>query len=261
MGPYTPKPDRDIALRLRSADGHSVQIVVLSPVDSLALWKERWQGRERIFLARAGLLVDGDALRLTSDNSDPLMVSVFPAPPSIAHRGTTLTAQRDGMFQRFTLPPPTLATAVPHWEKISEPGPAREIKNGPIRQAVPQAPNDAEFAAAAVWRIKLPATLDLTRDPILRFHYRGDVARVMLNGRLIADDFYNGNFFDLGVRRFAPESSGGELRIAILPLRKDAPIFLAKSAVPDFGAQPSIATLERVELVQSQTATVVSAIR
>lgn len=39
------------------------------------------------------------------------------------------------------------------------------------------APDDADFKEAAVWRVKLPDDLDLKRDPILHFHYVGDVAR------------------------------------------------------------------------------------
>ena len=43
-----------------------VQIVLLNNADSLALWKGDWQGGERVFLTGAGLLLDGDNLRLTS---------------------------------------------------------------------------------------------------------------------------------------------------------------------------------------------------
>ena len=97
---------------------------------------------------------------------------------------------------------------------------------------------------------KFPEGIDLGTDPILRLHYVGDVARVTLNGKLITDDFYNGNVLDVGLRRHAPDIlDRRSCAIAILPLRKDAPIYLAKEAQPDFGQQQSVVSLNSVEII------------
>jgi hypothetical protein len=40
-----------------------------------------------------------------------------------------------------------------------------------------------------------------------------------------------------------------ELRVAILPLRKDAPIYMANEARPDFGEKRSVVALNSVEVV------------
>jgi hypothetical protein len=90
----------------------------------------------------------------------------------------------------------------------------------------------------------------------------GDVARVTLNGELLTDDFYNGNVLEVGLRRHAPEVLAGDLRIAILPLRRDAvtgdkrKIFMAPSAIPEFDGEASVARLEGVELVSRYSVTV-----
>jgi hypothetical protein len=42
---------------------------------------------------------------------------------------------------------------------------------------------------------------------------------VTLNGKLLTDDFYNGNVFEAGLRRYAPEILTGDLRVEILSLR------------------------------------------
>ena len=70
-----------------------------------------------------------------------------------------------------------------------------------------------------------------------------------LNGRLIDDNFYNGRAFDIGVNRYLPDISTGDLRLEILPLRKDAPIYLPDKAKPDFGAGESLVQLQSVEIV------------
>jgi hypothetical protein len=155
----------------------------------------------------------------------------------------------DGIFQRFTPPMPKMVKLKADFKEIQAAGPPREIPLGKIAQPVAAAPLDSDFDQAAVWRIKLPAGLDLDNDPILRFHYIGDVARVMLNGKLITDDFYNGNPFEIGLRRHAPEILNGDLRIAILPLRKDAPIYMSEKARPNFGKTDSVVDLQGVEII------------
>jgi len=135
------------------------------------------------------------------------------------------------------------------FKSLQAAGPPREIPIGKIEQPVATAPLDSDFEKAANWRVKIPEGVDLGTDPILRVHYFGDVARVMLNGKFVTDDFFNGNAFDVGLRRHAPEILTGDLRIEILPLRKDAPIYLAREVRPDFGNQQSVVSLNSVEII------------
>ncbi len=236
------------ALQIQGVKG-TLRIVLLSDAQSLAFWKEDWQGRQRVFLTRAGLVCDGDDLQLTSTNRADLNVAVYPAPTLIKLNGKKLQGQNEGVFERFTPPAPASVAFEAALEKMQSAGPAREILPGKISQPVAAEPGDADFDKAAVWRVKLPADIDLNTDPILRLHYVGDVARVTLNGRLLNDNFYNGRPFDLGLRRYAPGIVTGDLRVEILPLRKDAPIYLAREAQPDFSKQQSILSLNGVEII------------
>jgi hypothetical protein len=242
-------PGNGAALKWRAADGHKVQIVVLDEASSLALWKETWQGRERVFLTRAGLVVEGNELRLTSTNRSDLSAGVYPAPAAVECSGHTLKSKPDGIFERFTPGTPGRMEMEARLERIQAAGPPREIPQGKIDRPVAAAPLEADFEKAAIWRIVLPAKLDWRADPILRLQYAGDVARVTLNGKLLADDFYNGNVFEIGLRRYGPEILKGDLRLAILPLRKEAPIYMAGEARPDFGKAESVATVQRMEIV------------
>ncbi|MGH7989796.1 MAG: beta-galactosidase, partial [Limisphaerales bacterium] len=238
-----------VAARIRLADGSSVQIVVLDQKNSLALWKGNLQGRERIFLTQSGLVLDGDNLRLTSTVRSNLNVAIYPAPASLICNNSNLASKTDGVFQRFTPAAPRAFKFKATVTLLQAAGPAREIPFGKIKQPVAVAPVDSDFEKAAVWRIKLPADINLGDDPILRLHYVGDVARVILNGKLVTDDFYNGNAFDIGLRRHAPDILNGDLRLAILPLRKDAPIYMAEKARPCFGKADSVVALQRIEIV------------
>ena len=121
---------------------------------------------------------------------------------------------------------------------------------GKSQKPVAAAPGDADFANAAVWRVKLPAAV-LEHDDLLRFSYTGDVARISIGGKFITDDFYNGQPLEIGVRRHAAalKAAGGEITIAILPLQKNAPIYLPDSAKPNFGSTDSMVELKGVSIV------------
>jgi beta-galactosidase len=131
---------------------------------------------------------------------------------------------------------------------VQHAGPAREIHLG--TQKVAEAPSDEDFEAAAVWRLRLPQKATLTADALLRVIYKGDVARFYLNGTLLTDNFYNGHPFHLGLQRYAPEIYQGELLLKILPLRKDAPLYLSEDAQPDFGDLDSLVKLSSVEIIE-----------
>jgi hypothetical protein len=162
---------------------------------------------------------------------------------------------RDGVFTRFELPRPHPVVATASFVELQPAGPPREIHPSRTSHPVAEQPEDADFAQAAIWRIALPPDLDLSADPVLRLHYVGDVARLTLDGRLLTDDFYNGNVWEIGLRRHAPGILKGDLRIVILPLRKDAvtgparKIYLADGQIPDFGDAASIVQLKAVDIV------------
>jgi hypothetical protein len=146
--------------------------------------------------------------------------------------------------------PDTAAPIPVTTELVRAAGPAREIPLGKGAAPVAAAPTDADFSTAAVWRIKLPANLDLAANPLLRLHYVGDVARVYLGGKLLTDDFYHGTPLELGLRRHAAALKNSGFTIAILPLRADAPVYFSSPAArPDFAGRPAVAELRSAEIV------------
>ena len=146
-------------------------------------------------------------------------------------------------------PEPThrVTTLVVKPELLRPAGPLRPILLGKTAHPVAAAPVEADFANAALWRVRLPAGLGA--NSILRLHYVGDVARVMIGGHVVMDDFYNGAPLEIGLQRHAAALVNGELTIAILPLQKGAPVyFSSRTAIPDFGPLAAIANLKQVEL-------------
>ena len=242
------KPGTGAAVSLRAPGGDRVHVILLDEEQSLACWKGTLLGRERIFLTKAGLVLDGAQVRLCAADADDLSVAILPAPASLTLNGVKLTPRRDGLFRRFNAPRLRVAAVKATVEQVRAAGPAREVTKG--KRGVAEAPSDADFDGAAVWRVRLPPGTDERRDLLLRFTYVGDAARVYLDGKLLTDDFFNGNAFEVGLRRYAPDVYLKELLLKVLPLRKGAPIYLPDEAWPDFGAAESAVGLDRVDVIE-----------
>ncbi|MBQ3876804.1 MAG: beta-galactosidase [Prevotella sp.] len=112
------------------------------------------------------------------------------------------------------------------FEKVKEPGPLRTIVKG--RAKVAEAPSEADWQQAAVYRIVLPSAIDQGQQSLLTINYRGDCARLYADGKLIADNFYYGRPFLYGLWRLPSPCS--ELELRILPLQPEAPIYLPREA-------------------------------
>ena len=100
----------------------------------------------------------------------------------------------------------------------------RTVRKGPAKVA--EAPCEADWEQAAVYRIQLPSAE--ANSSLLRIDYRGDVARLYCNGQLIDDNFYYGRPFLYGLWRLPNDCKTLELRV--LPLQPNAPIYLPREA-------------------------------
>ncbi len=112
----------------------------------------------------------------------------------------------------------------PAINKIKEAGAPRKITIGVNKVA--EAPVDSDFETAAVYEISgLP---EQRSNVMLTINYRGDVARLYCDGKLIADNFYNGRPMLLGLWRL-PENAQ-KLELKILPLQADMPAYFPEEA-------------------------------
>ena len=117
--------------------------------------------------------------------------------------------------------------------RIREASALRAITIG--AKKVAEAPTDADFEAAAAYRIDLPAD-STARHALLRIRYRGDVARLYAitgegeteKAHFIDDNFYNGLPFLYGLWRLPADCRRLELRI--LPLQHNMPVYFPREA-------------------------------
>ena len=132
--------------------------------------------------------------------------------------------------------------------KLRAAGPLRTIKKGKAKVA--EAPTEADWEQAAVYRINLSAQpmvnvqWSMFNGQLMSISYRGDCARLYalvpnadgnMSRRLVADNFYYGRPFLYGLWRL-PEGCTS-LELHILPLQPDAPIYLPREADKQAGEE------------------------
>ena len=119
---------------------------------------------------------------------------------------------------------PDIAIKAPIINKVKEAGALRPITMGVNKAA--EEPLDEDFEHAAVYTIDLPEVS--VEGRLLNIDYRGDVARLYVNGQLIDDNFYYGRPFQYALWRLPKGCRQLELRI--LPLQKDMPVYFPREA-------------------------------
>ena len=99
------------------------------------------------------------------------------------------------------------------------------------------------------WKINF---CDLPKGALLRIKYTGDIAELYLDGKLIYDNFYNGEVFEVSLDRYAEELKGQSLTLSISPLPESKKVYL------DVPRPPVEPVLELIELVSPGRADVPS---
>jgi hypothetical protein len=155
--------------------------------------------------------------------------------------GAAVSAAADGVFTRYAVEADTDAdadagdTSVPV-TLVRPAGPAPDTATGVLDRA--SAPADKHFdTVAAEYRVDVPD--DLPPGTILRLHWSGDVGRAYVGDTLVADQYFSGRAWDIGVDRLPTDGLRAEgLRLRVLPLHPDAPVYVPREAA---GAAESVA--------------------
>lgn len=222
---YTLKPDKPTSISTKEG---RLELVLLSPEKARTAFVI--DGKMH-FAQRGGILYKGDngaIVEETWTKSDKVKIDF------------TQTKQTDGI---------------------------REVKMG--TQKVAAMPANEDFSKAAVWSLKFSAergpsiktdklmTMDLQPSPLdipdnffLKISYRGDVARVYADGKLVEDNFWNGK--PMLVR--LSDLVGKKVELRILPLGKNYPIYLQKEQKAELDAAEGdyLLSLDGIEVIERQ---------
>jgi hypothetical protein len=239
------EPGKNALLDVTGQSGAQARILLLTETLAEEFWQVPTESRETVLLSAADIFVDIDGIHLRSIVPSRLTASVF-APDSEQNSPQGLWKEKTWQVE------PRKVDYV--WSNNRDAGTRPAIRMAPRAEwrdrAVPQAPEEADFASAAAWTIVVkPQSMEGLSDIYLRIRYAGDIARLSLDGRVLDDDFYNGRCWEIGLNRFLPEAFGKKLDVSVLPLPQKAPIYLDARAWKLMNTDGQTARITDVELL------------
>ena len=221
----------DTTLSLNFKDKSPTRILVLSQQHAEDAWKLRIKGEERLLITQQQFFASDTQVTLQSDEDPAIQFtltpssSIWPAPDSSINTQQNLDGTTTVRAHLPAVHPALKLT------QIKQPGLAPPVKIGPPPswrpQGVPQAPPEDTFAtAAAAWKLSLSeAPLSGLSNLYLCIDYTGDIAHLSDGRHLLVDNFFNGEPWKIGLKRFIDRNQTGDLLLQVLPLRGDSPVF------------------------------------
>jgi hypothetical protein len=243
----------DQPITVRTANGATVRLLLLLPEVADQTWKVSLGGKPRLLETPADVFADNDSVTLRQLGEPAFPFTLYP--PMALLRSTAMLRQDGQGSYAATLPSFKVSVAT---ASVKPAGIAPPVALGPALSwrpvGVAQAPPDATWAAAAArWSLDVkPAHMPSPGDAsgvsnlFLRVAYAGDAARLESNGKLLDDDFFNGEPWLLGLARYSHGVQLPPLQLEILPMRSDAPVYLPPAGTNQLTGREQTAELNGI---------------
>jgi hypothetical protein len=217
------------AIEVTDVTGEKVTILLLSQEEAQNTALFHVAGADHLMCSDSSLFFDGQQLHLQSTSSANQEVEIL---PELALSGSPGLGA--GLWTRhlFSQPEKHPSLTVRQTQSAT---PRAAMAMGPIidwrKTAVPVVPPDTAFQRAAKWEIQWtnPDVSGLS-EALLQIEYTGDIGRLESDGTLLDDNFYKGVPWQIGLRRFGPETLNHPLTLELLPMPAVAPIYLDQHA-------------------------------
>ncbi len=239
------QPGKQAELQVTGKNGRKARILLLSQDQAEQFWRVPFGGQDTALLSPADVFAGDDGVHLLSVDTSRIHASLF-LPNGQKDSAHSLWREQAGAVE-----PRKIEF---QWSSIRDAAPRPLVRMDPHvagrDRPMPLAPDAADFAGAAAWNLQIPPqSMTGLNDIYLRICYAGDVARLSLDGRLLDDDFYNGRTWEIGLKRFLPQSFGRKLEVDVLPSPPRAPIYLDARAWTKMNPEGQTAKVLGVELL------------
>ena len=253
------KPGAESFIDVEARDGKKTRLIVLTQQEAENAWKVRLGNsmREHLLISAQDFFADlesrAERIHLRSRGSSKFGFSITPPISETPQANLPVTrTESSDRIARFIAEAPERKPAL-QYSQVKTAGDAPPVAIGPAPswrpRGVAQAPEEAVWATAARWSITLPPdALEGLSELYLQVGYHGDVARLTAGNELLDDNFYNGQLWSIGLRRFIDRGIHS-FQLNVLPLRSDAPVYLEQGQRPAFGKNGQIGKLDDLRLV------------
>jgi len=240
-------PGTGATLDVRLHSGKTVRVIVLTEAEGGELTLPRLEGAPHLMLTLAQAFTDGDTLTLLSTGQPDIRLAVYPPLAHAPAAGLPMTEEKpDGVFQVFAAQAAarTLSVTVT---------PLRDAERVPplvlgLPAQTAHEPTPEVFGASAAWTLTVHGSVDDRQDAFLRIYARGDVARLFSGVTMLDDQFLNGSAWEIGLK-YVRDALSAPMTLTVLPLRKDAPIYLDQGVDRMVEGRDQLAQVDSVTVV------------
>jgi hypothetical protein len=179
--------ERPFQIECRRANQY-VKLHLLSRADSLRMSLLKLWGRERIVFSDADMAEEAGSMIAWKIGNSEFDAEVFPAPKMLDPSNSIVLPSSPGFAH--------LHSKLPGW------------RGGVVSKNIGE----------GVAQVSVPAScLDGVEDILLQIEYRGDIGNAFLDGVLVADNFSNGELWEIGLKQHRDRLKLSPLVIKIVP--------------------------------------------
>jgi hypothetical protein len=211
--------------------GKKLQVVVLTREQARLATRISLIDGDHLVLSPQEVYSDGHSMTLRALAQPEFHFSVWPSLPSTEGSSVRIETQPDdGIFKTYSALGIS-QTVLASW------APEQSVKPTPISHSDPATvPTTDDIEAAPRWKLSLPVNAFAgVSDLFLKVEYQGDIARLSAADHLLADDFYNGMPWCVGLKRFRRPVESGSMEITIVPWRDRSKVILDDFALNKVG--------------------------
>jgi hypothetical protein len=188
-------PDEMTIFGAEIHDGR-VHIVTLTRRQSLNFQYVDYNGLPAVLLTDAMVIASRSAIKL-EHNTNQVEFSVFPGDIlPIPQNVETLDRGKGDIFSHYRLKKDPVEI-IPELKQI---GPGRYLVTIP------------------------PLDMRRMKDVMLQINYTGDIGQAFIDGDMIADNFWNGAVWEIGLREFAERLADNPLTLYIVPIKEGSSV-------------------------------------
>ncbi len=198
-------------LKLKSTSGKEIHILVIDRPMARQAYLGKFKGNSYLVISNALVLAENNSFTLLSRGSGKIQLAFYPSllakiTPNVGE--CQLIPDKQDLFSQYMIQLPD-ATIKPD---------VKNVADNKIAVALPQ---------------KMP---EFINDYFLNVDYEGDVAMAFIDGKLVADHFYYGQSWEIGLKRFIDNLQKPEMVLYFRPLYPDASFYqdFSPEKIPSF---------------------------
>jgi hypothetical protein len=220
----------DCIIEVVTTNGKKVRILTLTAEQAKNAYKIADPKQDKLLISNQEVLVSGNQITITGHEMAQL--AVFPQNTKLASKTKWISEKsNDGIFKTFSTKFEGGEIEVP-FEEISETSSYFNSKNtlpkdnrlptiSPTNSGPQYQTNLSTVAGAKYYLLSIPKNKKLKQQFFVTLNYFGDTGSIYANGKLIADDFYYGKPWKIGMNQ--PKTK--QFVLQIVPLTNEQKIY------------------------------------